>query len=132
MNGAPRRQNLSGARFLQTLPRYCPFLALPLLLPCLLPFFILKLNASNIPTQGVSSERNDGHMGKLLSSGSEISILPRKCGNRMFIVQMNYFDSREKVTWSRLMRRKMIGAIYKTSPCHPFRVTHLVTRFAAD
>lgn len=50
----------------------------------------------------------------------------------MFIVQMNYFDSREKVTWSRLMRRKMIGAIYKTSPCHPFRVTHLVTRFAAD
>lgn len=29
MNGAPRRQNLSGTRFLQTLPRYCPFLALP-------------------------------------------------------------------------------------------------------
>ena len=112
MNGAPRRQNLSGARFLQTLPHYCPSLALPLLLPWLLPFFILKLTASNIPTQGLSSKRSDRHRGKLLSSGLEISILPRKRCNCMFIVRRTTLI-REKVTWSRLMRRKMIAQFTK-------------------
>lgn len=127
MNGVPRRRNLSGACFLQTLPHYCPYLALLTSSPST-SFF---LNGSNVPTQGLSSERSDGHMGKLLSSGSEISILPRTHCNRMFIVQMNYFDSREKLTWSRLMRRKMIVQFTKRLHVIP-RVTHLVTRFAAD
>ena len=49
----------------------------------------------------------------------------------MFIVQTNYFDSREG-DLVKTDEKENDSAIYKTSPCHPFRVTHLVTRFAAD
>lgn len=106
--GTQERLNLSGAHFLQTLPSS----SLSFSLICFL-FLNLKLNASKIPAQGLSSERRMDTWENFLTLDLKYQFCPERVAMRMFIVQMNYFDSRSKMTWSRLMRRKMIVQFMK-------------------